>query len=62
MSLQVFGFASLFNPHSLATDFDIFEDGECVGNEDGCGVVGGDEVGDNRLFADAHEADGQARL
>src|SRR5437763_259060 len=44
------------------TDFDVLEDAQRVRDEGGDRVVGTDEVGDDRLLADAHEPHRQARL
>jgi hypothetical protein len=45
-----------------APGFNVFEDTECVGDEDGYGVVGADEVGDDPFLVDAHESDVEAGL
>src|ERR671924_1123897 len=43
-------------------DLDVLEDPERVGDEDGGGVVGADEVVDDPFFVNAHEPDVQAGL
>src|SRR5579859_4529997 len=45
-----------------AGDFHVLQHAEGVGDEDRAGVVGADQVGDDRFLVDAHEADVQARF
>src|SRR5437879_6209274 len=44
------------------SDLDVLQDAQGVGDEDGDRVVGADEVGDDRLLADAHEPHREAGL
>src|SRR5207237_893014 len=51
-----------YRDQASMTDFDVLEDAEGVRDEGGDRVVGTDEVGDDRLLADAHEPHRQAGL
>src|SRR5438105_8620964 len=51
-----------YRDHASMTDLDVLEDAQGVRDEDGNRVVGTDEVGDDRLLADAHESHRQAGL
>src|ERR1700730_6655632 len=45
----------------VVSDLDVFERGDGVVHENGCGTVERDQVGSQGLAADAHEADRQTR-
>ncbi len=48
--------------HLPAADLHVLQHAEGVGDQNGGGVVGAHQVGDDRLLVDAHEADRKARL
>src|SRR5919205_4056776 len=47
---------------SLATDFDVLQNAQRIGNHNGHRVVGADQVGNDRFVVDTHESDVEPRL
>jgi hypothetical protein len=49
-------------PFCLTADFDVVQNAERIGHQNRRGVVGADQIGDDCLVVDAHEADVQPGL